>query len=94
MTRIAGKTAFVTGAASGIGLAISSVLARNGANVMLADIEASALQSAREEVRSHLTNEAAGGKVEVGSVVVDVTDRDAMADALERLCQAIVSRWA
>jgi len=91
MTRISGKTAFITGAASGIGLAISKVLARSGANVMLADIEAAALQSAREEVRKYSVEEGAEGDVEVGSVVVDVTDRESMADALETVKAAFGS---
>ncbi len=91
MTRISGKTAFITGAASGIGLAISKVLARSGANVMLADIEAAALQSAREEVRKYSVEKGAEGDVEVGSVVVDVTDRESMADALETVKAAFGS---
>ena len=36
-----GKTAFVTGAANGIGLGICRALARNGVNLVLADIEQS-----------------------------------------------------
>lgn len=91
MTRISGKTAFITGAASGIGLAIAKVLARSGARVMLADIEAAALQSAREEVRKYSVGEGAEGSVEVGSVVVDVTDRASMADALETVKAAFGS---
>ena len=46
MTHISGKTAIITGAARGIGLAIAKVLGRSWANVMLADIGAAALQSA------------------------------------------------
>ena len=41
-----GKTAFVTGAANGIGLGICRALARNGVNLVLADIEQSALAKA------------------------------------------------
>lgn len=39
MKNLAGKTAFVTGAASGIGLGIATALAQAGAKVMLCDIE-------------------------------------------------------
>jgi len=37
MKELAGKTAFVTGAASGIGLGIATALAQAGAKVMLCD---------------------------------------------------------
>ena len=50
MTQIRGKNAFVTGAASGIGLALARMLAGAGANVMLADIEADALVAARDAI--------------------------------------------
>ncbi len=42
---IAGKTAIVTGAANGIGLAIARQLAENGANVMFADMDEKRLAS-------------------------------------------------
>ncbi|NNM13672.1 MAG: SDR family NAD(P)-dependent oxidoreductase, partial [Gammaproteobacteria bacterium] len=40
MTDFINKTAFVTGAASGIGLAISRALLDHGTRVMMADINA------------------------------------------------------
>jgi len=46
MRDLAGKTAFVTGGASGIGLALGQAFAGAGMNVMLADIEADALEKA------------------------------------------------
>lgn len=51
MKDIAGKTAFVTGAASGIGLGIATALSQAGAKVMLCDIEDAALQAARAELK-------------------------------------------
>src|SRR5258708_5289103 len=45
-----GKTAFVTGAANGIGLGICRALARSGVNLVLADIEQAALEKARAEL--------------------------------------------
>jgi len=46
MRELAGKTAFVTGGASGIGLALGRAFAAAGMKVMLADIEAVALEKA------------------------------------------------
>jgi NAD(P)-dependent dehydrogenase (short-subunit alcohol dehydrogenase family) len=46
MKDLAGRTAFVTGAASGIGLGIATALAQAGVKVMLCDVEAAALDKA------------------------------------------------
>jgi NAD(P)-dependent dehydrogenase (short-subunit alcohol dehydrogenase family) len=46
MKDLSGKTAFVTGAASGIGFGIATALAQAGAKVMLCDIEEAALATA------------------------------------------------
>lgn len=46
MRDLSGRTAFVTGAASGIGFALAHAFAAEGMNVMLADIEATALEAA------------------------------------------------
>ncbi len=54
MKNLAGKTAFVTGAASGIGLGIATALAQAGVKVMLCDIEEGALARAVEGLK--LTN--------------------------------------
>ena len=51
MKDISGKTAFVTGAASGIGLGIATAFAQAGAKVMLCDIEDAALQAAVEQLK-------------------------------------------
>ncbi len=50
MTDIINKTAFVTGAASGIGLALCKALLGKGAKVMMADINSEALETARESL--------------------------------------------
>ncbi len=52
-TGLAGKTAVVTGAASGIGLACSRALAAEGATVVLADLNEAAAQEAAREVGGH-----------------------------------------
>jgi NAD(P)-dependent dehydrogenase (short-subunit alcohol dehydrogenase family) len=66
MQELAGKTAFVTGAASGIGLALSRTFAEAGMKVMLADIEANALTAAVENLHDFGPN--------VYGVACDVTD--------------------
>ena len=66
MRELAGKTAFVTGGASGIGLALGRAFAQAGMKVMLADIEADALAAA---VKS-LENVRPG----VRGVICDVAD--------------------
>jgi len=52
MRELAGKTAFVTGGASGIGLALGRAFAEAGMKVMLADIEANALKAAVDSLRN------------------------------------------
>jgi NAD(P)-dependent dehydrogenase (short-subunit alcohol dehydrogenase family) len=51
MREIAGKTAFVTGGASGIGLALGRAFAEAGMKVMLADIESGALATTVESLK-------------------------------------------
>jgi NAD(P)-dependent dehydrogenase (short-subunit alcohol dehydrogenase family) len=51
MRELAGKTAFVTGGASGIGFALGRVFAQAGMKVMLADIETDALAAAVKSLR-------------------------------------------
>jgi NAD(P)-dependent dehydrogenase (short-subunit alcohol dehydrogenase family) len=51
MRELAGKTAFVTGGAGGIGFALARAFAQTGMKVMLADIEADALQAAVESLQ-------------------------------------------
>lgn len=73
MKDLANKVAFVTGAASGIGLGIATALAQVGVKVMLADIEKAALDKAVDGLRR--TNAAVDG------VVADVSLRSALEDA-------------
>jgi NAD(P)-dependent dehydrogenase (short-subunit alcohol dehydrogenase family) len=51
MKDLAGKTAFVTGAASGIGFGIAGALAQSGVKVMLCDVEEAALAKAVEGLK-------------------------------------------
>jgi len=76
----AGKVAVVTGGASGIGRAIGARLARAGMKVVLADVEAPALQRAAGEL-------ARASGAEVTGVVADVTRFESV-QALERAAVA------
>ena len=75
MKDLAGKTAFVTGAASGIGFGIASALAQAGVKVMLCDIEEAALSAAVAELKK--TN------ADIDSVRADVSLKDELAAAAE-----------
>jgi NAD(P)-dependent dehydrogenase (short-subunit alcohol dehydrogenase family) len=74
-----GKTAFVTGAANGIGLGICRALARSGVNLVLTDIERASLEQARAELSAF--------NVRTRAIEVDVSDAAAFeraADLAER----------
>ena len=79
------KTAFVTGAASGIGLAICRALLNSGAKVMMADINAEGLDKAKQSL---ITAGADSEKVQ--SVVCDVT----RADSVQQAAQATIEAFA
>ena len=79
MRDLAGKAAFITGGASGIGLAMARSFCGAGMKVAIADIEERALARASASL--------APSNTEVIAINMDVTDRDAMAraaDATER----------
>jgi len=73
MEQVAGRTAFITGGASGMGLAMAHSFSAAGMKVAIADIEQRALDAALEQFTD--TN------VEVIGLRVDVTDRDALEQA-------------
>ena len=74
MADVAGRTAFITGGANGIGLGIARALVRAGANVVIADIRAESLADARASLDHD-------DRVE--TVVLDVTDRAGFAQAAD-----------
>ncbi|MBV9995341.1 MAG: SDR family NAD(P)-dependent oxidoreductase [Caulobacteraceae bacterium] len=71
MKSIKGRTAVITGAASGIGLALAERLARKGAKVVLSDVQQGRLDAAANAIRSK------GG--EALGVVTDVSDAGSVA---------------
>lgn len=82
MFDVAGKSAIVTGAASGLGRAYVEVLAENGAKVCLFDISRTELDNTLGALRR------AGGNVwgaNVWGQAVDVTDRTNMEEAFARV---------
>lgn len=50
MKEFAGKTAVITGAASGIGLALSQLFLERGMNVVMSDVETQALTDAAQQL--------------------------------------------
>jgi 2-deoxy-D-gluconate 3-dehydrogenase len=77
---LSGKAAIVTGAAAGIGLAITRLLASRGANVLLVDVSATA---------NTVAGELAGGTGKHAALVVDLTEKG----AADRVVGAALSRF-
>jgi NAD(P)-dependent dehydrogenase (short-subunit alcohol dehydrogenase family) len=75
MTDFKGKTGFITGAGSGIGRCSAHVLARGGANLMIADVDKAGL----EETRAGLEKYGVG----VATAVCDVSDPAAVNEAVD-----------
>jgi NAD(P)-dependent dehydrogenase (short-subunit alcohol dehydrogenase family) len=74
MKHIAGKVAFVTGGASGIGLGMVKTFLRHDMKVVVADIRSDHLDRAREELN-------AGSSVHFRQL--DITDRNSVRDAAD-----------
>jgi NAD(P)-dependent dehydrogenase (short-subunit alcohol dehydrogenase family) len=76
-----GKTAFITGAGSGLGLALADALAASGADIVAADIAASKLDATCARVREHGTR--------VHALALDVAEpaatRRAIAQAIDTM---------
>ena len=75
MERLGGRTAVVTGAAGGIGLAVTEALVAEGMRVLMADVDGAALA-----VQATRLAEAGA---QVHAATVDVRDPDAVADVAE-----------
>lgn len=72
---VKGHVAFVTGAASGLGLAFAEVMAENGARVMMTDVDTAGLLRAVERLRA--------GGCDVDHATLDVTDTAALQAAID-----------
>ena len=72
-----GKRAFITGAASGLGLAMAECLARKGWKLLLGDIHETRLAEAEAKLRDM--------GADTATVVLDVTHPDAIQQAADRL---------
>jgi NAD(P)-dependent dehydrogenase (short-subunit alcohol dehydrogenase family) len=68
---VEGKTAFVTGGASGIGLGMATAFVGAGMNVVIADLRRDHIESVREELPG------------VHAIELDVTDREGFARAAD-----------
>lgn len=80
MKEVAGKVAFITGGAAGLGLAMARSFSAAGMKVAIADIEDEALAAAAASFSD--------SNAEVITMKADVTDRDSMADARQRTLDA------
>src|SRR6185312_3306155 len=77
MREVAGKVAFVTGGASGIGLGIARTLARAGVRVAIADVRPEALRAAAASLAKE--------GLSALTVELDVSSRGAWAAAADRI---------
>ena len=75
MRDFAGKTAFITGGASGAGLGQAKVFGAAGCNVVIADIRQEAIDVALADLR--------GAGIAAHGIRLDITDRDAFAAAAD-----------
>jgi len=80
MKDVQGKVAFITGAASGMGLGMARAFSAAGMKVMLGDIQKDPLDAAVAELK--------GLGRDVAGVVVDVTDRDSVFAAAQATVDA------
>ncbi len=76
--KLQGKVVYITGAASGIGLATAHLFAQNGANLFLVDIDADRLETARESIQKK-------HKTKVSCKVVDVSNPKSIEESFRQL---------
>jgi NAD(P)-dependent dehydrogenase (short-subunit alcohol dehydrogenase family) len=76
MEIVEGRTAFVTGGASGIGLGMATAFVAAGMNVVIADLR-------RDNIECALEGFEGDGRERVHAIELDVTDRDGFARAAD-----------
>ncbi|MEN3950520.1 SDR family NAD(P)-dependent oxidoreductase [Iodidimonas sp. SYSU 1G8] len=76
MREFSGRTAFITGGASGIGLAMARAFADKGMRLVLSDVNKAALDAAESELKP---------RTDVLVLAQDVTDRAAWAEAVSQV---------
>ena len=78
MPRLQGKVAIVTGAGSGIGEATARLMAAEGANVVIADINSPAAQRVASEINTHVIRTGAqrSGGIHAVPAEIDVSNED------------------
>lgn len=74
--RLAGKSALITGAARGIGLAFAKAYVAEGADVVIADIDLPRAETAAKEIGAH-------------AVHLDVSDQSSIDTALDQAIKAV-----
>ena len=75
---LAGRVVYITGAASGIGLATARLFAQQGASLFLADLDQNLLIQARDQIKKET-------KAEVAVQVIDVTDEKAVLESFNQM---------
>ena len=70
-----GRTAVISGAARGIGRAVAERFARNGAKVVILDLDQDAAETAAKEIAGATGNDALG-------IGCNVTERDSVEEAI------------
>jgi len=78
---VAGKTVFITGAASGMGRATAHLFAREGAKVMATDMNADGVAAVVQEIRD-------AGFSDVEAFTLDVSDHEAIKAAVAATVEA------
>lgn len=74
MTRLAGKTALITGAARGIGRAFAQAYLREGARVVIADIDINLARKTAEEIGAHFVRMDVSAPESIASAVTETVE--------------------